>query len=73
MAVIAIERRAVDSQGWQDVVLEHGRRSASLSCPQCGVRMRLVHHRISDEGEVWPLVKCSTGCGFRAAVRLLGW
>gem|GEM_PF-5928197 len=59
---------------WRGTKRRDGRRSALVSCPECGQTCSLSQHKIEKNGEVRPSVVCPVeGCTFHAWVRLEGW
>lgn len=50
------------------------RRTALVSCPDCGSSASLSDHEIDAAGDVTPSLVCpAEGCVFHEHVRLVGW
>lgn len=58
---------------WEPVTLD-GRRTARISCPDCGSVAYADAHTIGPDGMVEPSLECpNAGCGFHDTVQLVGW
>ena len=52
----------------------NGKKTATMSCPDCGQSASLSEHSIYDGGKVSPSVVCpNDGCNFHEYVKLLLW
>lgn len=49
------------------------RSTAKFICPICQTEEALYDHAIGSDGNVTPIVSCSSGCGFNAHIKLEGW
>ncbi len=58
---------------WGISLFPSSRRSAIVSCPDCGESASLSGHRIGDNGDVTPSLLCPHQCGFHEHVTLVGW
>ena len=58
---------------WKGLKIETGR-SASMTCPDCGLTCVLIDHDIELDGTVQPSVVCpAEDCNFHEIVVLNGW
>lgn len=49
-----------------------GKKTATMSCPNCGVSASLSHHDIDEKGNVSPSVVCpNESCSFHEYVQLV--
>lgn len=52
----------------------HKRRSATITCPECGAVGSLDGHGIHKDGRVWPPVMCpNESCDFQDEIQLVSW
>lgn len=55
-------------------LIADGRKTATVTCPDCGKRGTLEHHTIEDDGRVLPSIDCpNMDCAFHDWVQLEGW
>ncbi len=58
---------------WKGLKLAAGGRSASFTCPACGLTGALTHHEIREDGVVLPSVVCPGTCTFHEHLKLEDW
>lgn len=59
---------------YRSATADGGKRTAILSCPDCGQSVSLRNHDIAADGSVTPSLVCPrSGCTFHDYVKLEGW
>lgn len=68
-----MSRYQIGRDRWTAFTLD-GKRTASITCPDCESIAALVDHSIETNGVVTPSVVCPVdGCDFHEMVILVGW
>lgn len=68
-----LTRMSVETKAQWKGGLSDGKRTALVSCPECGKVASLSGHTIAANGDVTPSLICPFDCGFHEYVTLEGW